>query len=77
MTVHISQKEVDALQKRCQIGVPGTGRNAMSIAHDILADCYGVIGALAAERNALLRGEFICQKCGLRKDSEHPRTHEF
>jgi hypothetical protein len=23
------------------------------------------------------RGEFICQRCGLRKDDEHPRDHDF
>ena len=30
----------------------------------------GELGAQAKEANALRRGEFICQKCGLRKDGE-------
>jgi hypothetical protein len=29
--------------------------------------------ALFKERGYLLQGEFICQKCGLRKDSDHPK----
>ena len=32
---------------------------------------------LATEIEKLRKGEFICQKCGLRKNDEHPRTHEF
>jgi len=32
---------------------------------------------LAEEVRRLRRGEFVCQKCGLRKDSEHSTTHDF
>jgi hypothetical protein len=35
---------VDALMKRCQIGVGG--RHALDNAHDIMAECYGTLGAL-------------------------------
>lgn len=30
-----------------------------------------------AEIDRLSRGEFVCQKCGIRKDSDHPATHDF
>ena len=53
--------EVEALMKRCQIGVGG--RYALDTAHDILAECYRTLGALVEERDSLLRGEFVCQKC--------------
>lgn len=35
--------------------------------------------AVAAERElaALKRGEFICQRCGIRKDGEHDTPYEF
>ena len=36
--------EVDALMKRCQIGVGG--RHALDQAHDIMADCYVTLGLL-------------------------------
>ena len=39
--------EVEKLMKRCQIGCGG--RNALADPHDILADCYGTLGALDAE----------------------------
>jgi hypothetical protein len=29
------------------------------------------------ERDRMLRGEFICQRCGLRKDGEHGGNCEF
>ena len=29
------------------------------------------------ERDRLLRGEFICHRCGIRKDSERSTDHEF
>jgi hypothetical protein len=48
----ITTEQAQKLMKRCQIGVGG--RNAMEEAHDIMAECYGVIGALVAERDALL-----------------------
>ena len=43
--------EVEALMKRCQIGVGG--RHALDTAHDILAECYGTLGALVEERDRL------------------------
>ena len=64
----IATERVESLMKRCQIGVGG--RNALDTAHDIMAECYGTLGALVQERDSLLRGEFICKKCGIRKDSD-------
>jgi len=46
-------KSVERLMKRCQIGVGG--RNALDTAHDIMAECYGTLGALVQERDMLLR----------------------
>lgn len=63
----IKTEDAERLMKRCQIGVGG--RDALGTAHDIMAQCYGTIGALVQERDRLLRGEFICQRCGLRKDA--------
>ncbi len=42
--------KVEALMKRCQIGVGG--RHALDNAHDIMAECYGILGTLmlAVER---------------------------
>lgn len=68
-------EEVERLMKRCQIGVGG--RNALDMAHDIMAECYGTLGALVQERDMLLRGEYICKRCGLRKDSERSTNHDF
>jgi hypothetical protein len=70
----IKTEDAEMLMKRCQIGVVGQG--AIDKAHDIIADCYGVIGSLVLERDDLLRGEFVCQKCGLRKNGE-PFPVEF
>ena len=36
-----------------------------------------ILQACAEERADLLKNEFICAKCGLRKDSEHEVTHDF
>ncbi len=58
-------QELDAVMKRCQRGT--TGYNE---ANDLHADCYGTIGALRTRIEQLERGEFICQKCGLRKDGD-------
>lgn len=71
----VTTAEAEKLMKRCQIGVGGRG--ALDTAHDIMAECYGTIGALVQERDRLLSGEFICQRCGLRKDSERSAGHEF
>lgn len=68
-------EEVKRLMKRCQIGAGG--RNALDTAHDIMAECYGTLGALVQERDRLLRGEYICKRCGLRKDSERSTNHDF
>lgn len=38
---------VERLMKRCQIGVGGRG--ALDAAHDIMAECYGTLGALLDE----------------------------
>jgi len=43
--------EVADLMKRCQRGVGG--RNALNDAHDIMAECYGTLGRLEAERDAM------------------------
>ena len=43
--------EVAELMKRCQRGVGG--RNALDEAHDIMAECYGTLGRLESERDAL------------------------
>lgn len=40
-------REVEALMKKCQIGVGG--KDALDKAHDILAECYGTLGRLSEE----------------------------
>ena len=72
---HIKTEDAERMMKRCQIGVGG--RNALDTAHDIMAECYGTLGALVQERDRLLRGEYICKRCGLRKDSERSTNHDF
>ena len=49
-----TRAEVDALMKRCQIGVGG--RHALENAHSIMADCYGTLGALMLEVERLRVG---------------------
>jgi len=49
---HISTIQVEKLMKRCQIGVGG--KNALDTAHEIMAECYGTLGALASERDQLI-----------------------
>lgn len=71
----IETEAVERLMKRCQIGVGG--RNALDDAHAIMAECYGALGALVRERDELLRGEFICRRCYLRKDSEPHGNPDF
>lgn len=44
-------EKVEALMKRCQVGVGG--RHALDKAHGILAECYGMLGALVQERDEL------------------------
>ena len=38
---------------------------------EIRRECDAKLAKFAAENAALRRGEFICQKCNLRKDGEH------
>ena len=71
----VTTEEAERLMKRCQRGVGGRG--ALDEAHSTMADCYGTIGALVQERDRMRRGEFICKRCGLRKDSERISEHEF
>lgn len=40
---------------------------------DLQALCLG----MASHIDKLMRGEFICMRCGLRKDSSHTTTHDF
>jgi hypothetical protein len=49
-----TRAEVDALMKRCQIGVGG--RHALDNAHSIMAECYGTLGALMLEVERLRAG---------------------
>ena len=71
----VTTAEAEKLMKRCQIGF--CGRDALDNAHNLLAECYGTLGALVQERDRLLRVEYICKGCGLRKDSERSTDHEF
>lgn len=48
-----------------------------SATRTVMSEAWKTIAMLAHERDRLLRGEFICQRCGLRKDDENPKTHEF
>ena len=43
----VDSQQVQALMKRCQVGVGG--RKALDEAHDIMAECYGTLGALQHE----------------------------
>ncbi|MBV4507738.1 hypothetical protein HU751_023175 [Pseudomonas sp. BW13M1] len=43
---------VQALMKACQRGVAGKGP-AIEVANNLLAECYGLLGKLAAENEAL------------------------
>lgn len=77
----IPTKDVERLMKACQRGVGGPG--ALNKAHDIMADAYGTLGSLVAERDALLeevarlrRGETICIKCGIRQDAKPEHTEK-
>ena len=36
-----------------------------------------ILLACAEEKAKVLKGEFICAKCCLRKDSDHEAKHEF
>lgn len=49
----LDRDAVERLMKRCQVGVGG--RNALNEAHDIMADCYGTLGRMLLEIDALRR----------------------
>lgn len=55
------KNSIKALMKECQRGVPGKGP-AIEAANNLLAECYGLLGKLAAENDAL------------RKDAERYRV---
>lgn len=42
------EQHVQKLMKRCQVGVGG--KNALDDAHDIMAECYGTLGVLLADK---------------------------
>jgi hypothetical protein len=48
MTNAIDRARIERLMKRCQIGV-GVGPWQMNEAHDIMAECYGTLGAMMLE----------------------------
>ena len=56
--------DVEALMKRCQIGV--CGRSALDNAHSIMAECYGMLGALMLEIERL-HGVCVGVHDGLRR----------
>lgn len=49
----------------------------MQIIADELTTLRARIAELVQERDRLLRGEYICKRCGLRKDSERSTSHDF
>ncbi|MFV3288475.1 hypothetical protein ACNFBR_07045 [Pseudomonas sp. NY11955] len=46
------ETDVQGLMKACQRGVAGKGP-AIEAANNLLAECYGLLGKLAAENDAL------------------------
>ena len=59
----ITRERIEALMKRCQIGV---GPRQMNEAHDIMAECYGTLGAMMIEIERMrewLDGDCICPCC--------------
>ena len=68
--------KLQALMNQCQRGVPGSGRS-IEAANNLLADCYGSIGAMLAEIDRLKSDKTEpCDGCfmedaeALRKDAE-------
>lgn len=49
---HINTEEVERMMKVIQRGF--SGYNALNDAHNCLAECYGILGALVNERDGLL-----------------------
>ncbi len=50
----ITTAAAERLLKRCQIGVGW--RNALDTAHDIMAECYGTIGAPVQSQSLFFQG---------------------
>lgn len=52
-------------------------RGAYSYAQSelILNECIKTLESLVLERDRLLRGEFICSRCGLRQDGHDSNTY--
>jgi hypothetical protein len=65
----ITRSKVEDLAKRCQIGVGG--RNALDKAHNIMAECYAMLGELMLTVDRMqewLEGDCNCPCCNeLRK----------
>jgi hypothetical protein len=55
----ITRERIERLMKRCQVGVGG--RHALDDAHDILAECYGALGAMMIEIERLQSELAICR----------------
>ena len=47
----------------------GCAEKAIDLCYELEAE----LDALKAENERLLRGEFICSECGIRKDHTHPK----
>lgn len=66
---------IDAIRARCAENIteivshPAEYYRVQQILRD-RADLLAEVDRLESQRLALLRGEFICSKCGLRKDGE-------
>lgn len=52
----------------------GTHNDPADVAYKFFRTCYRL---LQEQIEALKRGEFICRKCGLRKDGEHDSQPDF
>lgn len=59
------KNSVETLMKKCQRGVPGKG-TAIETANNLLAECYGLLGRLAAENEALRK-----ERDNLREDRDN------
>jgi hypothetical protein len=61
-------QEAEAIKKRCFMGTRA-GNRSYDAANALHNEAFLALDFLLREIEALKRGEFICQKCGLRKDS--------
>jgi hypothetical protein len=62
----ITRDRIEALMKRCQIGVGYNLRTAIDTAHSIMAECYGTLGAMMIEIERMrewIDGDCICPCC--------------